>query len=1073
MSTIDLNIPPYYNDYNPDSSYHQILFRPSYPVQARELTQMQSIMQEQVRRFGDHVFKHGSVVVPGNSFAELNVPCVTVMPTFNSELIDATIFESLTLVGVSSGVSAVVNKALPANGSDLITFYLSYISGGLDNLNAPNGKIAFDPGEEVYVQGQSSLRATLSNNVTPLFGSIAYVNKGIYYVNGVFVMVAQQSVVISKYTSTPSAHVLLKINHEIVDSSADNTLLDPAQGTYNYSAPGADRLKISLELTTLPLNTAISEDFVELMRYNEGVLEEHSRYPKYNELEKSLARRTYDESGDYIVSGFDTKVKEHKRILTNGGAYLDGDLSKIVYSVNPGKAYISGFGVETIATKNITVDKCRSAEHIKIEKVKFKPTYGQFILITNFVGDLNVETRETITFYNDSTDGQGVSVGTASVMAVDYYTGDGSANTIYKLYIKDISLTGINSLEDIGRFTGAGASGKVVNEYLMPLNGGSIAADEIISFSTTKVATASFWNAEENKLYAHKHDADKPSPAAGELVTATSGAKAVIASKTTLFSSGKTGTIFVLPKKSTKTLKDASNNPGLRYTTNIKLTIAFGQTTTSTVTGTLVPIEAGTFIAVTDTDKLDNSNFSIVGGNQIVYDNDPPVPAGGITIYCQVENENNAVRTKTSTTVLNVPLTPSASVTLNHPDVHTITSIINADGIDIKNYYTLDSNASEYTYNLSKLILNKGISVPAGGSITISYEYYAHGTGDYFSVDSYANLDEIPSYVSPSGITYNLRDCLDFRNTVGVNNNTLVNDTIVETPIQRFMPRYDSVCVNKSGQITVVSGYPADAPKPPNIPSELYELERIYLPAYTDKISDVKQTRVGTTRYTMKDVEDIEQRITRLEDFSTLTAVENQIIRTNIIDANSGLDRFKTGYLVEDFVDPFQITNVATSDLKVTINPNDGMFAKMELMTIPLEVYSADQTKYKNTGGLLTLPYTETPFAWVNTSSRITNLNPFLVIKWNGTMRLTPPNAIWVDVLDAPEIFNTVNQVIDVIVWVPAGTAPTEPARPAAGFAPFAVGPAQMPAAVVAGPSSFLIGPVRPEAPGRGRAGLN
>ena len=41
-------------------------FRPGYPVQARELTTLQSILQDQIESFGSHVFKEGSVVIPGN-----------------------------------------------------------------------------------------------------------------------------------------------------------------------------------------------------------------------------------------------------------------------------------------------------------------------------------------------------------------------------------------------------------------------------------------------------------------------------------------------------------------------------------------------------------------------------------------------------------------------------------------------------------------------------------------------------------------------------------------------------------------------------------------------------------------------------------------------------------------------------------------------------------------------------------------------------------------------------------------------------------------------------------------------
>ncbi|BCU94622.1 MAG: hypothetical protein CM15mV5_2980 [uncultured marine virus] len=44
----DLNTPPYFEDFDPDKNFHRVLFRPGYPLQARELTQSQSILQDQI-----------------------------------------------------------------------------------------------------------------------------------------------------------------------------------------------------------------------------------------------------------------------------------------------------------------------------------------------------------------------------------------------------------------------------------------------------------------------------------------------------------------------------------------------------------------------------------------------------------------------------------------------------------------------------------------------------------------------------------------------------------------------------------------------------------------------------------------------------------------------------------------------------------------------------------------------------------------------------------------------------------------------------------------------------------------
>ena len=148
-----------------------------------------------------------------------------------------------TIVGQTTGVKAIVKKTIGADVTDPIVFYLSYISG-----NVTTGIISFEDGETVTIENDTTSATLISTSATGL-GSMAFVNKGVYYINGTFVSVNEQSIVISKFTSVPSCRVLLKIKEEIIDNIADESLLDNAQGSPNYAAPGADRFKISLELT--------------------------------------------------------------------------------------------------------------------------------------------------------------------------------------------------------------------------------------------------------------------------------------------------------------------------------------------------------------------------------------------------------------------------------------------------------------------------------------------------------------------------------------------------------------------------------------------------------------------------------------------------------------------------------------------------------------------------------------------------------------------------------------------------------------------------------------------------------
>ena len=60
--TTDFNVSPYFDDYDEQKNFHRVLFRPAVPIQAREMTQLQTILQAQVERFGDNIFRQGTII---------------------------------------------------------------------------------------------------------------------------------------------------------------------------------------------------------------------------------------------------------------------------------------------------------------------------------------------------------------------------------------------------------------------------------------------------------------------------------------------------------------------------------------------------------------------------------------------------------------------------------------------------------------------------------------------------------------------------------------------------------------------------------------------------------------------------------------------------------------------------------------------------------------------------------------------------------------------------------------------------------------------------------------------------
>lgn len=1026
----NFNIDPWYDDFSKAKGFHRILFNPTFAVQARELTQMQTMLQNQIEQFGSHVFRQGSMVIPGNSDIELGVPCLKIQATHNAVSVNYALFDTKTIIGQTSGVRAFVKKSVSANTTDPITFYLSYLSGGL------NSELTFVDGEVLQVEGQPSIACTAQSVNANAVGSLAFIKAGVYYVNGFFVYCHPQIEVISKYSAAPSVHVLLKIVEETVNASADETLLDPAQGSYNFAAPGADRFKMSLVLSTLELGAAITDDYIEIMRLENGVLTEHVRSPKYNELEKSLAIRTYEESGNYVVNGLGFKLREHLKTKFNGGVYDTGNKDKFVYNTSSGKAYFQGFPIEKISGTMIEANKARTVDHVKQTDTVLKPSFGQYFFAASAIGSLDIANRETIQLWDISGDTGGTLLGTAKALAIDYHTGDG-VNPIYRIFVSDIEfITG--TYEEIGSIRTASGNffAKVVAEYDAPLNTGTFAVDDVVNYGTsTRLAMVSFYAPTTGKLYAHRHTITS-APKIGDLIVGPS-AQVTIKAKKMIVTNGASKSIFPMTQTATKSLKNASNAFDLEYTHHVRLSIPAGTTTTSTVSGTVVPLEIGNFIALTSSGADPISNYSLNGTGTAIVRN-AVAPAGGITIYAQVNVENATPRTKSPTSFV-ASKTPAIKVLLDHADVYEITSVVSG-GVETFNMWELDTGATDYEYGVSSIKLRNGFTLPTG-TLSISYKYFNHTAGDYFTVDSYSGIanEDIPSYRSPStGQTYQLRDVIDFRKTYSFPSNIVVSDTLITTSVQKYIGRIDSLCITKDGKFKVISGTPAERPKTPTIPTDVYELSRFNIPAYTYSLAQVLEKRVAVTRYTMTDIRGMDARISSLEEFSTLTAAEGRIVNTPIVDAATGLDRFKTGYVVESMEDPFGLADITAPEFLASLNSERGIYPRVEQDILSMELWNAVSNSYKITNGIITLDYTETPLASVGVSSRITNLNPYMVIAWNGELTLTPPRDIWVDVIDNPEVVNNVTSYNTIVTWVsipfvPA-PAPQPAPQPAVGF---------------------------------------
>jgi hypothetical protein len=392
------NIDPYYDDFDENKKFLKLLFRPGYALQARELTQIQSILQNQIERFGNFVLDDGSMVFGGQ---------ITEIPT-----------KVISLSGLSGGGGIIVteleDKVVEMSLGGGETSYAKIITGIKNPItNEDVIYYQFISGESITgsfaVQGANegiTFSASASGDVSD--GLVMFVDSGIRYTNGYFVSHDAQRIGVyqnngsSVNFSTPNSSVGFNVNKSIVTSEQDSTLKDPASGFYNFNAAGSDRYKIELEIAqrslTASIDTAAADpfertDFIEFARVVAGDVIKKEKYADLGALEETFARRTYDESGHYVVDPFELTMVE--------GTTASNLRSKL----DSGKAYVFGYEFETQGSTYLTHQRARGEDHIRTgnDGIQYGYSVGPFVLakfsnIDDGATGLNLANLQTIYF---------------------------------------------------------------------------------------------------------------------------------------------------------------------------------------------------------------------------------------------------------------------------------------------------------------------------------------------------------------------------------------------------------------------------------------------------------------------------------------------------------------------------------------------------------------------------------------------------------------------------------------------------------------------------------------------------
>ena len=468
---------PYYNDFDEAKDFYNILFRPGFAVQARELTQLQTIAQKQIQRFGDHVFKNGSIVT-GAQISTSTATSLNLLSQYNG-----------TDITVSNFNRKYVNNTTNTATTQSSAYVFAYDTGATPVLMV-NYITGDEFANDTIVASGTSDFATISG--VQGTGTVASISEGVMFVDGYFARVADQTIILDKYSTTPSYRVGLELNKSIILPTSDTSLLDPALEASNYQAPGAARYKIELTLAKRTLDSTDDSQFIELLRIENGIIKSIIKYPIYSELEKTLARRTNDESGSYTVRPFVLRLQDHANTTPNSQLFSA--------TLSPGKAYVQGFEYETVSSFNLSAERSRQTSNVN--NYPLSMNYGNYVFATNAnstggatstgffkidgtgigpqILDLHSVVRSSINTSYPATYSS-TKVGTARIINVNYDSASNTQNSstyVYKVYLNDFTFSNVtgtifsNTLADrivlsnVGNTITSQTTSSAANSYL-------------------------------------------------------------------------------------------------------------------------------------------------------------------------------------------------------------------------------------------------------------------------------------------------------------------------------------------------------------------------------------------------------------------------------------------------------------------------------------------------------------------------------------------------------------------------------------------------------------------------------
>ena len=935
----------YRDFYQAEDGYYRVLYNSGRALQARELIESQTIIQEEIARFGRNIFKEGALVNPGGATVDNKVEYVRLTPTsvIDSSWVGTTLSDDIT---AGSGLELKVLDVVDAIGSEPPTIYVQYTdtTNVIDTTKAARvAPSTTSVLSTLYRTDNTGLTVTViddSSDPIPAVGRAtkAFFSSGDFFVQGHFVYMEGGSTFIDKYNAFPTTDIGFLIEQKIITEGDDQNLYDNQGAVPDHTAPGAHRYQIKLTPTTRD-KVEVEENFVFIARVVDGdITREVSTFDAYNRINDLMAQRTKEESGDYVVKKFKA-------------VFEDKDASNLNLDVTDGIAYVDGYRLE-IGTTDITVPKARDTLTKTNEPVA--AAYGNYVYIDESTSE--GFGRFDVFGYQRLKNVGGTVIGYANVRGVQ---SDAIGTRLYLFNIRMNAIVG-----------GGHYSFSQVTQMDDPLPGSGA--------PTIQLVNSTLYETSNNTLL---FPLPRTSPTI-DPITANYTVQRYI--RTTADTNGE---ISLTGVESTQWVIAETNGPILSITPDM----------TGKYTGLTVGQEYDIAFYV-ELSNVQRRTKQIVSGTKI--QTLPTVDWEARPVFTEkvdgidlqsVKYRNDPAIDWADAEDITYQFTFDGGQRDNFYDEIVVYV---RDGYKLKTGTNAEIQVN-YSYYEHQ---GDGVFFTASSYVDDTYETIPDHKTAIGQIISLRNvLDFRPNR------TFGYTGEFDVVAELPQNASAITINTI-----QYYLPRIDILVANATdsrgdvgfGELQVIQGESNVTPREPEIPSGALALYKFRLNPYTFNESDLSSTYIPNKRFTMKDIAKLERRLDELYEMTTLSLLESNTAALDIPDT-TGVSRVISGFVADNF-NSFLFTNIDDPNYRGSIDPNGMLKPSFRENSVRLTYSSDNIDAVVKNGDIVTLPYTDQLMSSQILATDIMNVNPHAITTQVGHLELSPSSDEWPETRTLP-----------------------------------------------------------------------